>query len=244
MENRIVQFSKFKFSVVSLSQPTNKHYVKIDGQIKKTPSASTAEGEVKVYTKESMEEFIEVIQTFQVNESLICAKPIQGVIEAKITYKGNENIANNIISRTNSYFELNKEANLICVDHDPDVELGLVVSSAEDLYQNMIELVPELADCECVITPSSSSLVYDNEEQKPLNKFNGYHLYFIVCNVTIEALKNFIEYLKRKSIELDKFAIKIDKNGSTRVVYFYDEMPLKLTQSGLKFETLPTGVVT
>lgn len=240
MENRTTIFKDFKFTIVSLSCPTNKNYVKCDGQIIKTSSANSATGDLKVYVKDSIEGLAEEIKKLQINEALICGKPINEIIEAKITYKGNENLDNKIISRSNEYLELNEEGNLICIDHDPDENLGLVVDSGEDLYKKMIELVPELEHCECLITQSSSSLVFDSETQLPLKKYNGFHLYFIACMVTIGNLKNFIEYLKRQAIELDKFAIKIDKNGSSRAVYIYDEMPLKLTQSGLKFETIPT----
>lgn len=189
MENRTTIFKDFKFSIVSLSCPTNKNYVKCDGQIIKTSSANSATGDLKVYVKDSIEGLVEEIKKLQINEALICGKPINEIIEAKITYKGNENLDNKIISRSNEYLELNEEGNLICIDHDPDENLGLVVDSGEDLYKKMIELVPELEHCECLITQSSSSLVFDSETQLPLKKYNGFHLYFIACNVTIGNLK-------------------------------------------------------
>lgn len=91
------------------------------------------------------------------------------------------------------------------------------------------------------IRPSSSSGIFNTLNNQYVYKdSNSYHMYIAFENCTKENLNNFIEWFKRKALEVGLWYGKIYKNGSIAFKTLIDLSPITSLCSRIIFEASPT----
>lgn len=196
----------------------NKTFELIDGKVVKTANAQMSTGSFRVLqTQNDLSSLDNYFNSLASNQAIIAGIPKNNLLQGTIVPSGAELIEYNAISRTNLCFTEPKTS-LGIFDFDFDEfmsEMMKQIKSPEDFFNAMLKVIPELNEVEILIRPSSSSGIYNTlTNQYVYQNTNSYHMYLVMENCTKENLDNFIEWFKRKSLQVGLCYGKIYKNGS------------------------------
>lgn len=221
----------------------NKTFELIDGKVVKTANAQMSTGSFRVLqTQNDLSSLDNYFNSLASNQAIIAGIPKNNFLQGTIVPSGAELIEYNAISRTNLCFTEPKTS-LGIFDFDFDEfmsEMMKQIKSPEDFFNAMLNVIPELNEVEILIRPSSSSGIYNTlTNQYVYQNTNSYHMYLVMENCTKENLDNFIEWFKRKSLQVGLCYGKIYKNGSVAFKTLIDLSPLKSLCSRIIFEARP-----
>lgn len=223
----------------------NKKFELIDGKVVKTANAQMSIGSFRVLQVNNITDLDSYFNTLSSNQAIIDGIPKNNLLQGTIVPSGAELIEHNAISRTNLCFtEAITSGAIFDFDFDDAMpEAMKQIKSPEDFLNAMMKIIPELSEVESFIRPSSSSGIFNTLiNQYVYDNTNSYHKYVLMENCTKENLDNFIEWFKRKSLQVGLCYGKIYKNGSVAFKTLIDLSPLKSLCSRLIFEARPTVI--
>ncbi|WP_026804097.1 primase-helicase family protein [Aliarcobacter lanthieri] len=247
MINRIKTFTEpILFTEVTANNvDLNKTFELIDGKIKKTANAQMSTGSFRVLQVNNIIDLDNYLNLLASNQAIIVGIPRNNLLQGTIVPRGGELVEYSAISRTNSCF-VEAKTSLALFDFDFDEFMPYImreIKTPQDFYNAVIKIIPELSEVGIVIRYSSSSGIFNTLTNDYVYKdSNSYHMYTIFNNCTKENLDNFIEYFKRKSLQVGLSYAKIYKNGSIGYRTLIDLSPLKSLCSRLIFESKPTVI--
>lgn len=244
MQNKTINYTaNVLFTEVSANGVNlNKKFELIDGKVVKTANAQMSIGSFRVLQVNNITDLDSYFNTLGSNQAIIAGIPKNNFSQGTIVPSGAELIEYNAISRTNFCFtESTTSVAIFDFDFDDAMpEAMKQIKSPEDFLNAMMKIIPELSEVEIFIRPSSSSGIYNTlTNQYVYQHTNSYHMYMVMENCTKENLDNFIEWFKRKSLQVGLCYGKIYKNGSVAFKTLIDLSPLKSLCSRIIFEARP-----
>ena len=220
----------------------NKKFELIDGKVVKTANAQMSIGSFRVLQVNNITDLDSYFNTLSSNQAIIAGIPKNNLLQGAIVPSGAELIEHNAISRTNFCFTEVKTS-FVIFDFDFDDAMPDAmkqIKSPEDFFNATLKIIPELNEVELFIRPSSSSGIFNTLTNLYVyQNTNSYHMYLVMENCTKENLDNFIEWFKRKSLQVGLCYGKIYKNGSVAFKTLIDLSPLKSLCSRIIFEARP-----
>jgi|SRR5690554_3068771 len=167
-------------TVITSTKPTvlTKRYL-LDGSsvLQCTTAAQMVEGLAEQRTVSSAEEFAELLQTLKQNQALcygLTPEPNMQMLSKKV-YEARNRPAG-AITRTAKSMQWPTAGGVLMIDYDP--EQGAQPLTRTQLLGTLAEVVPELTTSAYVWWCSSSSLIYNEEEQ--LTGVKGQRVYILV----------------------------------------------------------------
>ena len=235
-----IQFTEVTANGVNLNKT---FYLDADNKIVKNANAHMSKGDFRVLEINDLSSLDNYFNTLASNQAIIAGIPRNNLLQGSIVPSGKEAIEYSVISRTNHCFKETPES-VLAFDLDNDESMPehmKQIINPQDFLSAMIKIIPELKECELFIRPSSSSNVFNSQTNSYIYN-TGSHMYISVNNCTKENLNNFIEYIKRKSLEVGLCYGKIYKNGSVAFRTLIDLSPLTSLCSRLIFEARPSVI--
>ena len=223
----------------------NKTFELIDGKVVKTANAQMSIGSFRVLQVNNIIDLDNYFNSLASNQAAIAGIPKDNILQGTIVPSGAELIEHNAVSRTNFCFiEAKTSIGIFDFDFDEFMsEMMKQIKSPEDFLNATLKVIPELNEVEIFIRPSSSSGIFNTlTNQYVYQDTNSYHMYMVMENCTKENLDNFIEWFKRKSLQVGLCFAKIHKNGSVAFKTLIDLSPLQSLCSRLIFEARPTVI--
>ncbi len=245
MITKTIEYTKpVLFTEVSANNvQLNKTFELINGEVIKTANANMSTGSFKVFQVNNVMDLDNYLNTLSSNQAIIAGIPKNNLLQGTIVPSGGELLEYNVISRTNSSFtEAKTSLSMFDLDFDESMpEIMKQIKSPQDLFNEMLKIIPELSEVELFIRPSSSSGIFNTLTNQYVYKdSNSYHMYIAFENCTKENLNNFIEWFKRKALEVGLWYGKIYKNGSIAFKTLIDLSPITSLCSRIIFEASPT----
>lgn len=244
MYKRISTYEYFTFTEVTATNVNlNKSYELIDNKIQKKSNANMSEGSFTIKYCDNLAIMDNYFKSLNKKTAIIAGKTKKDNLKkGYIVPSGHEYEEEGLVSRTNSCFT-ESETSLLLLDFDPSIHMPenmKNIKSPDELRALLIQIIPELNEIEHFIKPSSSSSVFNSNTNEYVNNTGSYHSYIVVTNCNKENLDRFIEYFKRKSLQVGLCYTKIHKDASTTYSTLIDLAPIKSLKSRLIFESLPS----
>lgn len=234
--------NKICFTIMSNTEGAlNKLFsINTDGALAKESYAFLKNGVADVIEVSNLTEFNQMRERLLFNQAL-CLGIAKGnnITKFRICLKGKEELPY-LISRSKPYWTYPTKG-LLLFDYDKssDMPSNMLVNSTSELYTIFLQLFPFLNTAEILFNYSSSSGI-TSKEGIQLTQCNGIHGFSIFTGITDESIDNFVEYIKRASVYLNLFYVKIHVNGNTSFQTIFDLSVLKSASSRLCFEASPT----
>lgn len=166
-----------KFSIINSEQPSylTKRYRIEDEKIIKTSGGQMTAGSVKLVSVANMIEFAAILPELRHNQALCYGVPngLQVGATKAISTKAKRNAEN--LSRTNKDFQWSSGTGVLFIDHDTGLDKETFLSIFEQIF-------PESKDVVKIWYPSSSSFIFNGDEQ--INGLKGQRIYFAVDKAT------------------------------------------------------------
>ncbi|RLA73054.1 MAG: hypothetical protein DRG78_23030, partial [Epsilonproteobacteria bacterium] len=225
----------------------NKVFTWSESKCSKTSNARVYNATFQEKSFNTLEEFDAYLANdIQTNQAICLGKSKHSLTQGKLLTKGQEDISNSTISRSNAYLE-NQDALQLCLgDIDADTQMSdemiEVISTQDSTYDAVLELHGDGFSEVSVRSGSSSSTgIVDTVTEEPVYVSNSQHLYWILLNAdTPQDLDRYVEFLKRRAVIKKFWFLKIHKDGSTSFRTLLDLSVIKSMQSRLSFEAPAT----
>ena len=235
------------FNLLTITNNTgniNKNFSIVENKVIKTSSAKVYDANFQEYTFKTLEEFDEHIKKLQPNQAISLGKSIYNLTQGKIVTKGQEDIQTACISRSNNYMSVQDDIQLCLGDIDPDEQMNnqlKEIITQDDAYKNVCDLHGNgFEDVSVRIGFGSSNGIRNSTTNELEYLSNSMHMYWLLKNVTDKNINKYVEYLKRRAVELNLWYLKIHKDGSASYRILLDLSVIKSLQSRFVFEAPPS----
>ena len=201
-----------------------------DGQIKKHSNALLVEGTVESISISNLQDLLSKINGLTHSQAISVGKNNTAFTRIVTTRKAaNQPNFDDCITRTKEYFSFTSSPSLMMLDYDDGKY------TIDELRSELIDLMPELGDCEMLMIQSSSSCIYKEFEEVPANKTGGIHTYIVVDDGT--KIPQVGEWLKYAAWQKGHGYHKVTKDGKLLARHLLDDTVY--SPERLIFESFP-----
>lgn len=237
---------KLKFLKIKnfYNNPINKTFtLNEDGTITKESNSLVSQAFFEEIEVDNLKDLDADIKKLNANECICLGASKHGFKKGYITVKGKEDLNTYSISRSNLYTVIKKiQGSLIDYDQDSQMPANLLaINEPRKLHECLIQLFGEsFVKSSARYGYGSSYGIKKKNVDEPSSANYSMHGYIVFENFTDKSPDFLIEYIKRKSIELGLWFLKIHKDGSTSFRTIIDLSVIKSSNSRLIFEASAT----
>jgi len=204
----------------------NKH-IAVDGS--KTSTASMSTGTYRTQSLNHLDDLLHCIKSLESNEAIVLGTADDS--EGNITSNPNDD---NAITRTKKNFKWDKHTQILLFDYDYADGIKKI-NSLKEYRDLLITIDSSFKDAQMLIIPSSSSGIYNSNNEVVLDS-SGLHCYVVVSHT--ENIKTWIYNLFNKCWKLGLGVIKFSKDGKQLQRTIFDKSVF--SPERLVFEAEPT----
>lgn len=149
------------------------------GGIIKASGVMLSKGSVETLTLSGMEEFSAVLTSLETSQALSYGVSSRGdgLVMSKSAWEKAEK-PKDVILRNRKDFSWPSGCGILMIDYDPP-KVGEVMSR-DQLWSVLSDIIPGLADAQCLWRPSASSCIYDASTNEELACIGGQRFYILV----------------------------------------------------------------
>ena len=236
-----------EFNILTITNKTgniNKNFSLLNDEVYKTSSAKVYDATFVENTFNTLEEFDKHILSLAPNQAISLGKSVHNLTKGNIVTKGNENISTGSISRSNQYMTVQDNIQLCLGDIDPDEQMSEYlqnINTPDKIYESLNKLHGDsFKNVSVRAGYGSSTGIFNFDTNEQIYSSDSMHFYWLLKNVNNKNINKYIEYLKRKAVELNLWYLKIHKDGSTSYRTLLDLSVIKSLQSRFVFEAPPS----
>ena len=190
-------------------------YLDEHGQIIKQSNAILVHGIVESIYINNLYELLDRINHLSPSQAISVGQNKTTINRIITTQFANHHPNLRAITRTKENFEFSASHSIMMLDYDEGKY------TMDELRAQLIQLIPDLADCEMLMIHSSSSCIYKKGEAPPSTIKGGIHTYIIVDQGT--QIPHVGERLKYAAWELGHGYHKVTKDGKLLPRHLLDD---------------------
>lgn len=168
-------------TVLTAPHPVTKSFsLSPDGKVTKQTSAQVSSGLLDVCPLNDINEFAELLHWLKPHQCLMYGVGPQDEVRL-MTQSGwlSAGCPNDAIPRTTSAFAWPSGPGVLMLDYDAPKD-GTQLLTRDQLFAALFDVCPQLAECDALWMPSTSSEIYNTETGECLAGTKGQRIYFIV----------------------------------------------------------------